>query len=267
MPRSSRFTKRTPRTSFVCNICGQSNSRVPLAALQRETPSCRQCGSTVRFRAVIRLLSLELFAESLPLADFPERLDITGVGMSDWHGYAERLAAKVDYTNTFYHQEPRMDITSIDGAHEDLFDFVISSDVFEHVPPPVSRAFSGMFRLLKPGGLAIFTVPWVEAAETVEHFPRLHAYEIVQGSSRPYLRNVTSTGEVEYFDELVFHGGDGATLEMRRFAGRQLLEHFSAAGFTEIRIRDDPDEAAGIVWLESWSLPLTARRPHRPDSG
>jgi SAM-dependent methyltransferase len=212
-------------------------------------------------RSVIQLLSRELFEESLVLADFPERTGIDGLGLSDWPGYAERLAAKVNYVNTFYHQEPRLDITSIDEQFEGRFDFVIASDVFEHVPPPVSRAFSGMFRLLKPGGVAVFTAPWVKAATTAEHFPSLHAYEVIRDKSHTYLRNVTRNGKIEYFDNLVFHGGDGATLEMRIFAERDLLAHFSAGGFTNVRVRDEPDEAAGIIWFEDWSLPLTARRP------
>ena len=182
LSRASLFTNRTQRTTFMCNICGHLNPRVPLMKLQRETPSCGNCGSTVRFRAVIRLLSLELFGESLVLTDFPARTGIAGLGMSDWHGYAELLAEKLDYVNTFYHQEPRLDITSVSEQFEGRFDFVITSDVFEHVPPPVSLAFSGMFRLLKPGGLVVFTVPWVKASSTAEHFPTLHAYEFVETS-------------------------------------------------------------------------------------
>jgi SAM-dependent methyltransferase len=212
---------------------------------------------------VIRSLSLELFGDSIVLADFPKRTGITGLGMSDWAGYAETLASKMNYTNSFYHQEPRLDIMSVDESFEERFDFVISSDVFEHVPPPVSRAFSGMFRLVKPGGFVVFTAPYVKAPSTAEHFPALHAYEIIQEEAGSYLQNTTREGRVERFDNLVFHGGDGATLEMRLFAEHDILEHFSAAGFTDVRIRSEPDESAGIIWFEDWSLPLTARRPLR----
>ena len=73
---------------------------------------------------------------------------------------------------------------------------------------------------------------------------------------------MTRAGEVEYFNDLVFHGGDGATLEMRLFAEHDLLLHFSTAGFTDVRVRGDADEDVGVIWFEDWSLPLTARRPH-----
>ncbi|MGH9903496.1 MAG: hypothetical protein ACRD68_16940, partial [Pyrinomonadaceae bacterium] len=79
------------------------------------------------------MLSTELFGESLALTDFPERRDISGIGMSDWDGYAAPLALKLGYQNTYYHQEPKLDITSIEPALESTLDFIISSDVFEHV--------------------------------------------------------------------------------------------------------------------------------------
>ena len=103
--------------SFQCNICGQANER-KIAELGREDPSCLNCGSTVRMRAMVYLLSREMFGESLAIPDFPVRRDIRGMGMSDWEGYAGPLAGKFDYTNTYYHQEPHLDITDIDPALE-----------------------------------------------------------------------------------------------------------------------------------------------------
>ncbi len=46
---------------FRCNLCGTVN-RVPLSALERETPSCSGCDSTVRFRSIVHLLTQALFA-------------------------------------------------------------------------------------------------------------------------------------------------------------------------------------------------------------
>ena len=41
----------------------------------------------------------------------------------------------------FLHKEPRLDITSVDASLHGQFDFIISTEVFEHVAAPVSRAF------------------------------------------------------------------------------------------------------------------------------
>src|SRR5215471_17289289 len=53
--------------SFTCNICGASN-RVEKFATE---PATCACGSNVRIRALIYLLSMELFNQSLTLAEFP----------------------------------------------------------------------------------------------------------------------------------------------------------------------------------------------------
>ncbi len=58
--------------------------------------------------------------------------------------------------------------------HEDLqntsfldntFDIVISSEVFEHIPDPYI-AFAEVYRILKPGGAHVFTVPFVLSAQS-----------------------------------------------------------------------------------------------------
>ncbi len=116
---------------FRCNICGR---RCVTAAsnLTRENPTC-SCGSSVRLRALVHLLSLELFGKSLALPDFPRRQDIVGIDMSGAATYAEGLERKLGYTNTYLHKPPRLDITAPDPRWYGRFDFIISSDVFEHV--------------------------------------------------------------------------------------------------------------------------------------
>src|SRR6267154_470819 len=79
----------------------------------RETPSCRKCDSTVRYRSLIHNLSLALFQTSIVLPEFPRRREIKGVGMSDWDGFAPLLAKKLDYTRTYFDREPRLDIKNL----------------------------------------------------------------------------------------------------------------------------------------------------------
>lgn len=246
--------------TYRCNICGGKNS-APLDQLGRENSSCSQCGSTVRMRAVAHLLSQGLFARSLVISNFPVRRDIKGVGLSDWDGYGERLATRLNYTNTYYHEEPRLDITNIGDNIAGSCDFLISTDVFEHVLPPVSQAFVGARRLLRPGGLLVLTVPFVtECDETKEHFPDLHDFRI-EGVPEQGLRlhNRKQDGTDEVFDDLVFHGGQGSTLEMRVFARQALEQELLSAGFHDVQFQGDAFLDYGIYWQYPWSIPVTAR--------
>ncbi len=230
-----------------------------LSGLGREVPSCRSCGSTVRYRAVIHILSTELFGTSRTLTDFPRRPDIVGIGMSDWDGYAAGLARKLGYTNTFLEKEPKLDIRSIGPKLKSQFDFVISSDVFEHVAPPVSQAFLNTRELLKKNGVLIFTVPFTREGVTVEHFPNLYEYQLVETNRGTILKNITGDGREEIFDTLVFHRGAGLTLEMRIFSETSIVEELQDAGFGRIRVHREHYHAYGIVWQGDWSLPITAR--------
>lgn len=231
-----------------------------MAELDRERRSCNHCGSIVRWRQIIHLLSVELFGQSIALPEFPERPDIKGIGMSDWIGYAVPLANKCDYQNTYIHQEPKLDIITIDPALEGQFDFIISSEVFEHIPQPVSRAFDNVHRLLKPGGVLIFTVPYILTGQTIEHFPELYDYQLIETDGRYVLRNVTQTGVTQVFEDLIFHGGHGATLEMRLFSESSLIELFKQAGFQDININKEPYFEHGIYSRYPVSFPLSVRK-------
>ena len=73
------------------------------------------------------------------------------------------------------------------------------------------------------------------------------------------LGNRTRSGAQQIFEDLVFHGGPGSTLEMRVFSRDDLLRHFTNAGFTSPRIYGEAAEQFGIVWDCQWSLPMAAR--------
>ena len=244
---------------FRCNICGRM-AKVKESLLTREDPTCR-CGSSVRLRSLVHLLTTELFGESLPIPDIPLRPDLTGVDMSGAALYAGRLAQRIGYANTFLHKEPYLDILAPTSERLSRCDFVISSDVFEHVAPPVSVALDNTLKLLKPGGLFVLTVPWTKTGNTVEHFPELHEYRIERRGEKRTLINRTVDGRCQEFDNLVFHGGEGETLEMRIFSESGILDGLADAGFCDIRIHGEFCPEFGIIWGQPWSLPITARRP------
>ena len=257
------FPVTKPGTLFFrCNICG-ADCETLVDQLERETRSCASCDSTPRYRAVIRALTLALFRKPIALPDMERHQEITGLGLTDWDNYAAKLAEKFAYHNTFYHKEPKLDIMDpvISPDLVDSQDFIISSDVFEHVRPPVDLAFENVWRILRPGGVLVLTVPYGLQPETTEHFPELHDFRLIKREGSHVIKNITKTGEVQEFANLVMHGGPGATVEMRIFAERDLVARLRKANFNPITVHRTPDFVHGIWWPEPWSLPMTARKP------
>ncbi|MBS7455555.1 methyltransferase domain-containing protein [Coralloluteibacterium stylophorae] len=248
------------RLAFRCNVCGQTQEQ-PVAALERERPSCAGCGSNVRFRSLVAALSERLFGRSVAAVDFPQRKDLAGIGMTDWSGYRDILGLKFDYRSTYLHKPPRLDILAPAEADLGAHDFLLSSDVFEHVLAPVQRAFDNAWRLLKPGGVFVMTVPYCVGAPTREHFGEMTSFAIEDGPEGRVLRAAYADGGTRNFSDLVFHGGDGTTLEMRVFGLADLIGHFERAGFDDIRVHDAPDYDHGILHHGAPCVPISARRP------
>ena len=247
---------------FRCNVCGDHGC-ADMQHLGRETPSCLNCGSTPRIRGIVRALSLTLLGSNELLPDFPVRRELNGWGMTDPPALATRLAEKFSYANTFYHCEPRVDISASEQPLEWIgkADFIISSEVFEHIVPPVRRAFENVYRLLAPGGVFILTAPFANIEATIEHFPDLHDFEVIERDRQYVLRNITVDGRAQEWSDLRFHGGPGSTLEMRIFAKSDLIDHLQATGFSDVTVYDTPDFAHGIWWPEPWSFVISARKP------
>ena len=249
--------------TFTCNLCGHTVS-VPVAMVaERETCSCYHCGSTQRMRWLVHLLSTALYGRSLPIPEFPAS-GLKGIGMSDPYAIASGLQKKINYTNTFFHRPPRLDVTDPKVVKQGPYDFIISSDVLEHVAPPIGVAFEQLYKLLNPGGFLILTVPFkTDVIDTIEHFPNLFDYKLVKRGNQRALINTTINGEEELFENLIFHGGAGTTLEMREFSMGNLLANLSGAGFVEIEFLTDDYHDLGIIQQPDNSPALTARRPQQ----
>ena len=242
--------------SFVCNICGRSNEVEHFAT----EPATCECGSNVRTRALIHLLSMELFDQSITLADFPVIKSIRGLGMSDKEGYASILAEKFDYTNTFYEREPRFDFTEEHPTVYGSYDFILSADVLEHIAPPVERALEETVKLLKPTGFLGITVYCHPSDVLREHFPDLHTYRTVALGDSVVLINRRADGRLEIRDDLVFHGGTGETLEMREFGVTSLKQKLLGAGFHDVHLLNEDIAPHGILFDPDVSQPLIARK-------
>lgn len=230
------FLCQAPKVSFQCNICGGHVSAPLTVVSNREMGSCYGCGSNLRFRSIIAAFTQKLTGEVVPLSHYPGNKKIRGIGMSDADLYATPLAEKFSYKNTFYHQEPKLDATDLTTWKDNPVDFLISSDVFEHIPFPVDIAFYNLYKLLKNDGICIFSAPFNIDGKTEEHFPMLYKWSIDTVEGKKVLINERKDGVVEKFDKLCFHGGYGATLEMRKFCQSDIVSHLKTAGFREIQI-------------------------------
>jgi SAM-dependent methyltransferase len=200
---------------------------------------------------------MELFGKSLPLKKFPRDRNIQGVSLSEWGPIAKVLSRRFNYWNTFFHREPRLDIMDPNSGATSSCDFIIASEVLEHVPPPVQNAFDNLARMLKPGGFVIFSSPYDSEGETAEHFPDLHDWQVLKFHSDYVLLNRTQDGRLEAFENLIFHNGPGNTVEIRVFSKDGLLANCTAAGF-DIKLAED-SPAEGIVW-DPWSRGIILRK-------
>jgi SAM-dependent methyltransferase len=119
--------------------------------------SCLLCGTTFRYEMLATLIRAKKPVEGLRVLeldpDSPLRLLL------------EKCA---QYTRSYYRPGHQPGSIRFDGAvMEDItaltfpdnsLDLIVSSDVLEHVPD-VMLAFKETFRVLKPGGVHVFTVP------------------------------------------------------------------------------------------------------------
>lgn len=245
--------------AFHCNICGSANQR-PRSDFGREKATCDKCGSTVRTRGIIHMLSMEILGIGIALPDFPVMKAVRGLGMSDSPDYSRRLTEKFDYRNTEYDREPKLDILRPGPEHLGKYDFIVSSEVLEHVVAPVAVAFENLLKMLKPAGVLLMTVPYKPEGTTVEHFGPMADFGLSYLGGQTVLVRRNPSGEYEVIDGLVFHGGSGSTLEMRVFAEADLLATIRSAGFSSAEIHSRSVPEFGILQAETWSLPIVARK-------
>lgn len=180
---------RTPRA---CPVCGYEGMFSPV----RHKPEiwCPGCDSRPRHRLmklwVDRAMRLPEGARVVHFAAEPFA--------RDWFAArgAEYLTADIDDRHDL-----KLDIEAMDLADASL-DMLLANHVLEHVDD--GRALAEIFRVLKPGGQAVLTVPLVEGWDETYEEPGL-------GEEERRLR---------YGDPL-----------HRRFYGRDLRERIRAAGF------------------------------------
>src|ERR1035441_7462768 len=110
--------------------------------------------------------------------------------------------------------------------------------------PPRSTLFP--YTTLFRSGFLVATVPCSADGVLREHYPDLYEYRILPLGGTPVLVNRRRDGHLEVTDELAFHGGAGATLEMRQFTVAALHQKLVATGFTDTRFFNENVPEFGI---------------------
>ena len=156
-----------------CAVCGHAGHFVRDAAIAsvRENFRCRACKASLRYREQARLV-VKYFGRAgagnlAELAREPEfrALRIYEPGMiGPFRKYLGRLPGY--HTSFLWTNVPKgeyrrgvqcQDLMNL-TYDDDYFDLVISSDVFEHVRRPF-EGFREVNRVLKPGGMHVFSIP------------------------------------------------------------------------------------------------------------
>lgn len=142
-----------------CCVCERKTFFIEYGDWLRDDYRCFYCNSIPRNRALIK--AIQLFA--------PEYRDLLIHESSPGNQSSTHLKNKCKHYSDSqyfpdvpcgtYHHGFRCE--NLDGLTfpDNSFDLFVTSDVFEHIMNP-EKAFSEIARVLKPGGLHIFTMPW-----------------------------------------------------------------------------------------------------------
>jgi SAM-dependent methyltransferase len=156
-------------------------------------------------------------------------INILGIG--DDVNLSIALSQKYSYTNTHFDKFPKLDIRTPPVDLIDFCDVVICSDVLEHVDKNVELAIKGIYKILKPGGFAIISVPINTGIDkNLEYFPDLDTWEV----SGNYIKWINTMGETNVDKSPEWHGGRGQTLAFRQWSAKELVDDLTMAGFHDI---------------------------------
>jgi SAM-dependent methyltransferase len=210
----SRFAGFTdnPRESGRCFSCQSFNRQRQMAYLIRQQCGLPNDGSWHFSSGFVTYNTETTGALHLQLAELP------GYVCSEYFGDQYASGEMVDGRR----HEDLQALSFVDGS----LDLVMPSDVMEHMPEPYA-AHAEIFRVLKPGGRHIFTVPYS---------PLL---------AEDQVRAKIVDGEIVYLEEKAFHGDPVRPEEgvlVWTIFGLNMLDRVRALGF-EAAVGPGPADA------------------------
>lgn len=203
---------------FLVDFTAYSKKNGFLVPNWRECLVCPNCGLNNRMRAAMHLFEELLHPNGKAKIYIPEQSTRLFRWLAEKHPdvvgseYVDGTAAAVQKRNSAAVRAEDMTRLSFPDGH---FDFVLSFDVFEHIPD-FRKALSECFRVLKPDGSLFFTVP----------------FDVNSGKS--IVRAVVKQdNEIEHLLPPEYHGdpvSDGGCLSFY-FFGWELLDNIKDTGF------------------------------------
>lgn len=161
-------------TYIFCSICGDFRKIIITSDNLRENGICENCNSNTRKRHLAKVLLGLIKRKSKTrgfhcLQKIPSDIGIDIYNVESNGALHESLKHINNYVCSEYFGPVgiigkeqngilNIDLRSI-PFKDNSFDFVITTEVFEHVPDPY-RAFSEIYRVVRKGGSHIFTVPY-----------------------------------------------------------------------------------------------------------
>lgn len=221
-----------------CLVCGKTSLFVCLDCNSfRNSMICLFCRSASRNRHVAKAI-LGIVGGGKSIADLPAVGNVTIYNTATDDCFCRVLRGYHGYFSSCYKEglefgteiSPRASCQNIEALTyaDNLFDFVITEDVFEHVRHP-EMGFREIYRVLRPGGYHVFTVPF--------HF------------DRPTLIRVDTSGDEDvHLLSPEYHGDPlrGTILAYRTF-GIDLFEQLNTIGFeTRVSFSTFADRRWGI---------------------
>jgi SAM-dependent methyltransferase len=252
----------------LCSICGKI---LFFMAMSREGNLCKNCGSYWRTRSVIDAIKFKYrFDNRIAFSDIKPDFSIKSLGMTDDTSITTSMPTKFMHTNSYYDQFPRVDLLKPTNDLHDCFDLVICTDVFEHIPNNIEKAFLNLYTIIKKNGLLVFSVPLVPVRNKTydvnlepeknelnqihkEYYPKLTSWEHIKVDNS--IKWKDSKDEIHLNYEPEFHGGDGLTLTFRLFSEDSVEAFLRSAGFRGVEVfvnpvskRNIPDGIIFTAW-------------------
>jgi SAM-dependent methyltransferase len=187
---------------------------------------CPWCSSSDKERLVYEYLThcTDVFSGDvsvLHIAPEPGLMRLLRARPNGKYMAGDKFEGDARYTDGRYGDAVSMDVTDL-SATDNTFDLILCNHVLEHVPND-TRAMSELFRVLKPGGVAVLQVP---VSRTISK--SIEDDSIVEESERIRMfgqaDHVRIYAETEYLSRLRTAGFETQTVMSKEFLSSREIE-------------------------------------------
>lgn len=223
----------------ICSVCGTFGQFVEEGGAAREGYHCRSCNASLRHRgqaeAMLQFFAKPGVASFHDLVSQPHFRKLAIYEPALRGPFQKQLVKVPGYQRSYYWEDVHLgderdgvacqDLTNLTFAN-DTFDLIITSEVFEHIRRP-EKAFREIHRVLKPGGMHIFSIPLEYPMPGVTRY------------------RVDTTGETNIFIlPARYHAaGDGSQSLVYTDFGKDMLDQLSDIGLPTEALHLEIDDA------------------------